>query len=76
MRLLNKRILLKAVDVQEENWSNPAMKIDHYEVVEIAEGITQVKKGDKVMFFQASTVNIEGKEYRLCEEDDLTVILD
>lgn len=73
MKLLNKRILLEAV--KDENPLNPELT-HHFEVVEVAEGVTQVKKGDKVMFFQGSTINIQGKEYRLVEEDDLTLILD
>lgn len=76
MKLLNRRILLSAVNVEADgSWSQPATKVDHYEVVEVAEGVTQVKKGDKVMFFQGSTINIKGQEYRLVEEDDLTLIL-
>lgn len=73
MKLLNKRILLEAVKAQ--NPLNPDIT-EHYQVVEVAEGVEQVKKGDKVMFFQGSTINVLGKEYRLVEEDDLTLILD
>lgn len=72
MKILNNRILLKAVKVA--NPLNPDIT-DHYEVAEIAEGITQVKKGDKVMF-SGGRVNSElGMEYRLIEEDDLDLIL-
>lgn len=73
MKVLNKRILLEAV--KAENPLNPD-STEYYQVVGMAEGVTQVKKGDKVHSFQSSGITIKGKEYRLVEEDDLTLILD
>ena len=71
MRLLNKRVLLKAV-IKEVMGIE---EIDHYEVAYIGDEVTKVKKKDIVIYEQGAKINILGKDYVDVLEGNIVCIL-
>lgn len=75
MRILNNRILLKAVEPEKSDIIKP-YEVKHYEVAGVGPKVEEVKVGDKVLYQQGAKVNILGEEYVLIEPDDLICVLE
>jgi len=71
MKLLGKRILLKAIKKEVLGIE----EIDHFEVAYVGDEVKRVKKGDIVIYEQGAKINIEGKEYIELLEDNIVCIL-
>lgn len=74
MKLLNKRILLKAVNRGETAIITPDT-IDHFEVYEVGDEVTKVKKGDTVLYEQGDKFTVQGENYILTNESNMILII-
>ncbi len=72
MKLKNTKVLLK--EIKDEN-PLALNNVDHYEVYDTAEGVTEISKGDNVLYEEGRKVLIKGEEYILTDEENIWLIL-
>ncbi len=72
MQILHKKVVLKEVKTDGSFALHP---VDHYEVFEVGDEVTKVKKGDTVLYEHGGRCSIKGEDYILTDEENIWAIL-